>query len=81
MVLTRPSGRDIAGSNGLVRLLSDDVRFSDRVSICMPHWLAAVADTTDGRIEQRRRPGGDARQIPRSFEGNNLNRFGVFHRE
>jgi len=33
------------------------------------------------RQEQRRRPGGDGRQIAGSFEGNNLNQFGVFHHE
>jgi hypothetical protein len=32
------------------------------------------------RQEQRRRRGGDARQIPGSFERNNIKRFRVFHR-
>jgi len=33
------------------------------------------------RQEQRRRLGGDGLQIAGSFEGNKLNRFGVFHHE
>jgi hypothetical protein len=48
----------------------------------LSHIATYLDDVTDfNRTSQRRRVGGDGRQILRSFEANNFNRFEVFHHE